>query len=256
MRDYKLEFENRVAFIKDVLYKSGAEGIVYGNSGGKDSALTGILCKAACSNTAGIILPCNISRNYNGDMSDAKEVAEKYGIETRIMDLQDVKDTAVSALESITRLNKSAVMNLTPRLRMAALYAVAASENRLVAGTGNRSEAYTGYFTKWGDGACDFNPVADLTVTEIYEFLRFLDAPECILTKKPSAALADGQTDEEEMGISYAELDAYITGEDISPDKQMIAEHLHSISEHKRKPIITFCLPERRENIEKCPGMP
>ena len=76
------------------------------------------------------------------------------------------------------------------------------------------------------------------------------------MTKKPSAALADGQTDEEEMGISYAELDAYITGEDISPDKQMIAKHLHSISEHKRKPIITFCLPEKRENIEKCPGMP
>ena len=240
MRDYKLEFENRVAFIKDVLHKSGAEGIVYGNSGGKDSALTGILCKAACSNTAGIILPCNTSRNYNGDMSDAKEVAEKYGIETRIMDLQDVKDTAVSALESITRLNKSAVMNLTPRLRMAALYAVAASENRLVAGTGNKSEAYVGYFTKWGDGAHDFNPIADLTVTEIYEFLRYLNAPECIINKAPSAALFDGQTDETEMGVSYAALDAFLSGEAIAEETRQIIDRMHTVSEHKRAEIVRY----------------
>ncbi len=109
----------------------------------------------------------------------------------------------------------------------ATLYAVAASENRLVAITGDRSEAYVGYFTKWGDGAHDFNPIADLTVTEVYEFLRFLNAPDCILRKPPSAALFDGQTDEGEMGISYAELDAFLAGGSISDDKRGHVERMH-----------------------------
>ena len=84
MRDYKIEFEKRVAFIKSVLDESGAKGIVYGNSGGKDSALVGILCKAACDNTVGIILPCTSRRNYDEDTADAKEVAARYNIEIRL----------------------------------------------------------------------------------------------------------------------------------------------------------------------------
>ena len=87
MRDYQAEFEKRVMFIKSVLNQSEAKGIVYGNSGGKDSALVGILCKAACDNTVGIILPCTSKRNYEEDTADAKSVAEKYCIETRIVDL-------------------------------------------------------------------------------------------------------------------------------------------------------------------------
>jgi NAD+ synthase len=87
MRDYKIEFEKRVEFIKSVLAESGAKGIVYGNSGGKDSALVGILCKAACDNTIGIIMPCTSKRNYDEDTVDAMSVAEHYGIETRTVDL-------------------------------------------------------------------------------------------------------------------------------------------------------------------------
>ncbi|MEE1505144.1 MAG: NAD(+) synthase, partial [Acutalibacteraceae bacterium] len=202
MRDYKAEFENRVEFIKSVLADSGAKGIVYGNSGGKDSALVGILCKAACENTVGIIMPCSTKRNYDEDVVDAKEVAQQYSIETRTVDLTPVKEAEINALAGITELNNSALSNMAPRIRMLTLYAIAASENRLVAGTGNRSEAYVGYFTKWGDGAHDFNPIADLTVTEIYEFLRYLNAPEFIIKKAPSAALFDGQTDESEMGVT------------------------------------------------------
>ena len=107
----------------------------------------------------------------------------------------------------------------------------------MVAGTGNRSEAYVGYFTKWGDGAHDFNPIADLTVTEIYEFLRFLNAPECVITKAPSAALFDGQTDESEMGVTYAELDRFLMGDGIDADKQKVIMAMHEASEHKRKEI-------------------
>ena len=123
---------------------------------------------------------------------------------------------------------------------MAALYAIAASEGRIVAGTGNRSEAYVGYFTKWGDGAHDFNPIADLTVTEIYEFLRYLKAPECVIKKAPSAALFDGQTDEEEMGFSYSSLDSYLlTGS--TDEKSLETIHrMHKASQHKRDAIMCY----------------
>ena len=240
MRNYKIEFENRVAFIKSVLCGSGAKGIVYGNSGGKDSALVGILCKAACENTVGIILPCTSRRNYDEDSADAKEVAARYNIETRTVDLTPVKEAELKAIDGVTTLNAAALSNIAPRLRMLTLYAVAAAENRLVAGTGNKSEAYVGYFTKWGDGAHDFNPIADLTVTEIYEFLRYLDAPKCVIEKAPSAALFDGQTDETEMGVSYAELDTYLSGSGISEEKKTIIERLHNASEHKRKGIAVY----------------
>ena len=234
MRDYKQEFENRVAFIKNILADSGAKGLVYGNSGGKDSALVGILCKAACDNTLGIIMPCSSKRNYDMDTVDAMTVAERFGIETRNVDLAPLMKAAVEQLEGITKLNPPAMINLAPRLRMISLYAVAASEQRLVVGTGNRSEAYVGYFTKWGDGAYDLNPISDLTVTEIYEFLRYLGAPSCVIEKAPSAALFDGQTDESEMGISYGELDAFLFGQPVTDKVWKEIGEMHAKSAHKR----------------------
>ena len=240
MRDYNIEFKKRVAFIKSVLSESGAKGIVYGNSGGKDSALVGILCKAACDNTVGIILPCTSKRNYDEDAADAKVVAQKYNIETRTVDLTPVKEAELKALDGVAVMNAAALANIAPRLRMLTLYAIAAAENRLVAGTGNKSEAYVGYFTKWGDGAHDFNPIADLTVTEIYEFLRYLDAPKCVIEKAPSAALFDGQTDETEMGVTYAELDSYLSGKAIEEEKKKIIERMHKASEHKRTGISVY----------------
>ena len=240
MRDYKVEFESRVSFIKSVLAESGARGIVYGNSGGKDCTLVGILCKAACDNTVGIIMPCTSRRNYDEDTVEAKAVAEQYAIETRTVDLTPVKEAELTALKGVTIPNTAALANMAPRIRMLTLYAIAASEGRLVAGTGNRSEAYVGYFTKWGDGAHDLNPIADLTVTEVYEFLRYLNAPKRIIEKAPSAALFDGQTDESEMGVTYAELDAYLCGNLISEDKKSIIDKLHQQSEHKRKGIAAY----------------
>lgn len=239
MRNYKEEFENRVAFIKKLLKESGADGIVYGNSGGKDCTLAAILCKAACDNTVGVIMPCTSKRNYGLDADDAKALADAYGIETRTADLSPVKEALVkSALEATGKITKSADVNIAPRLRMTVLYTIAASENRLVVGTGNRSEMFVGYFTKWGDGGCDFNPISDLTVTEVYEFLSYLKAPEFILKKAPSAGLFDGQTDEDDMGVSYAEIDAYIHGE--MCEKAELIERMHRQSAHKRAPIARF----------------
>ena len=240
MRNYAEETSARVEYIRAYLKSSGARGIVYGNSGGKDSALVGILCKMACENTVGIIMPCASKRNYGMDKADGLEVAEKFGIETRTVDLTPVREAEMAALKGVTELTDMAVANIAPRLRMTTLYAVAHAEGRVVAGTGNASEGYVGYFTKWGDGAHDFNPISDLTVTEIYEFLRYLDAPACIIEKAPSAGLFDGQTDEADMGLKYADLDEYILTGHTNEKAAATIERLHRNSRHKRDGIARF----------------
>lgn len=234
MRDYKIETENRVNFIKNILKNAGANGVVFGNSGGKDCALVGILCRMACENTVGVIMPCSSKRNFGEDMTDGKEVADKFGIETRIVDITDIKEKFRETLKGATTLNEMGDTNINPRLRMITLYAIGASENLLVAGTGNRSERYMGYFTKWGDGACDFNPIADLTVKEVYEFLAYLGAPEAIMTKAPSAALFEGQSDEEDMGIKYADIDKFLLTGEITEENKKIVDRYHGRSGHKR----------------------
>ncbi|MDR1821567.1 MAG: NAD(+) synthase [Oscillospiraceae bacterium] len=239
IRNWQEELTQRVAFIKRTVQAAGASGIVYGNSGGKDSALVGILCKKAVPDTVGIIMPIS-TRNFSMDKADGTAVAEKFGIAVREISLAGVKDKFLADAAAVTTVSPMASANTSARLRMITLYAVAASENRLVAGTGNRSEAYMGYFTKWGDGAHDFNPIADLTVTEIYEFLRYLEAPACVIEKAPSAALFDGQTDESEMGITYAELDEYLLHGNATPENKALIEKFHTDSEHKRNLPIAF----------------
>ena len=239
-RNWQEEYDGRVAWIRDLVHSACAKGIVFGNSGGKDSALVGILCKAACDNTVGIIMPCASRRNFGSDAEDGRELALQYGIETRTVDLTAVRAAELEALKGVTDMTDLAVSNIAPRLRMTTLYAVAAAEGLLVAGTGNRSEGYMGYYTKWGDGAHDFNPISDLTATEVITFLKFLGAPRSIVEKAPSAGLFDGQTDEQEMGVTYEAIDRYLT-EGIATDKdRAIIERFHSRSEHKRRPIPTY----------------
>lgn len=235
MRDYASELKNRIKFIQDKIKESGSSGIIFGNSGGKDSALVGILCKYACDNVLGVIMPCESKRNFGEDMEDGLKVATKFNIDNITVDLTETKKAICSEMEKASEISSQANKNIAPRLRMTTLYAIGQSKNYLVAGTGNKSERYMGYFTKWGDGAFDLNPIADLTVTEIYEFLEFLDAPENIIKKAPSAGLFEGQTDESEMGVTYKEIDEYIsTG---AGTKEAVAkiERAHKISEHKRR---------------------
>jgi NAD+ synthase len=241
MRDYKSEEILRVNWIKEKLLQAGAQGIVYGNSGGKDCALVGILCKKACEKTIGVIMPCQSVANYTSDVLDAKKIAEQFNIETRTVDLSIVKEDLLTALRGKTNpnyYNNTAFANINPRLRMTTLYTIAQTEGCLVAGTGNRSEMSMGYFTKWGDGGYDINPIGDLTVREVYEFLAYFNAPESIRTKKPSAGLWEGQTDEGEMGITYDEIDDYLLKGTATPAvKERIDKSLKS-TEHKRKLII------------------
>lgn len=235
MRDWKKETEDRVEFIRDLVSRTGVKGIIYGNSGGKDSALVSILCKMACDNTVGVIMPCCSERNYGEDTDHGNLVAEQFKIETRTVDLTESKKALLHALEGVTEINNSADINIAPRLRMTTLYAIGAAEGLLVAGTGNRSERYMGYFTKWGDGACDFNPIADLTAGEVFEFLRYLGAPEEIINKAPSAGLYEGQTDEADMGVTYAAIDEYIMNGNAHAADAEIIRRYHSGSEHKRR---------------------
>jgi NAD+ synthase len=234
-RDYTIETIERVTKIRGIVESAGAKGIVFGSSGGKDSALTGILCKMACNNTLGIIMPCGSSRNYGEDKEHALLLARKFNIDHITVDLTQTKETLI---KSVTKplnaeLNKQADINIAPRLRMTTLYAIAANLGYLVAGTSNRSEIHMGYFTKWGDAACDFNPVSDLTKTEIFEFLRHLEAPEIFYTKPPSAGLYEGQTDESDMGITYDELDRFLLTGEKGPNYHII-EKYHNTTQHKR----------------------
>jgi len=235
-----METEKRVAFIRRQLEDAGASGLVFGNSGGKDSVLVGILCKMACDNTVGLIMPCSSNCNYGEDMADALMISKIYRIEKRMVDLTKTAGALAKALKNAVDVTASAEANIAPRLRMSALYAVAASENRLVAGTGNKSERYMGYFTKWGDGAFDFNPIADLTVTEVYKFLIHLDVPKRIINKAPSAGLYDGQTDEGEMGVSYKAIDEYLKSGVCAPEDMEIIVNYHRVSEHKRNPPMVY----------------
>ena len=118
MRDYAKEFENRVAFIRDLLKSSGAKGVIYGNSGGKDSALVGILCKAACDNTVGIMMPCASKRNFGEDMTDGLAVAEQFNIETRTVDLTAEKELVMQTVSAVTTLNQMATSNRSEERRV------------------------------------------------------------------------------------------------------------------------------------------
>ena len=240
MRDCEIEIRERVEFIKGLLRDAHADGIVYGNSGGKDCTLVGALCKLACENTVGVIMPCASGRNYGSDRDDAIAAGETFGIEQRTVDLTPVRESLLSALDGVTEPNAQMLTNIAPRLRMTTLYAIAAAENRMVAGTGNKCELFMGYFTKWGDGGSDFNPIADLTVAEVYELLAYLDAPENIIKKAPSAGLFEGQTDEDDMGVTYAAVADYIEGRPVSEHDRAIIERYHTRSEHKRRMPTTF----------------
>lgn len=235
-RDFiRQDIENRVEFIRRALEEAHADGIVFGSSGGKDSALVAILAKLATPNVLGVIMPCQSRRNYGMDRDDALTLHEQFNIETVEVDVTPIKEAFVDAVkDAVEEQSDLAYINVNPRLRMAILYNIAQRRNYLVAGTGNLSEITMGYFTKWGDGASDLNPISDLTVTKVYEYLEYLDCPSAFLTKAPSAALSEDQTDEKEMGVTYQEIDSYIEGKEVSDAARAIIERRFRTSEHKR----------------------
>lgn len=245
--DIARSVEMRVEWIRSILKSSGAKGIIYGNSGGKDCSLVSILCKKATDNVLGVIMPCQSKQNYGSDRDDALWVGATFGIEQIEVDLTAVKEAFLDSISDKLECDKAsdynvkmAGININPRLRMTALYALGQARGYLVAGTGNLDEATLGYFTKWGDGAYDFNPIADLTVGEIYEHLRYLGCPISVIDKAPSAGLYAGQTDEDELGIRYSDVDKYLKGEELDKDIVDRIKRAEAATAHKRRMPLMF----------------
>jgi len=224
------------SWIRLQVRQAGAKGVVLGVSGGADSAVVAVLSKMAVGdNVLALLMPIDSSRD---SLSHAKLVAGQYKIRSLVVDLSAVRDSFLKALPPAPQIAEA---NLRPRLRMAALYYFACLENYLVAGTGNRSEIMLGYFTKYGDGGVDVLPLGDIYKGEVLELARELGLPDEIVEKPPSADLWVGQTDEKEIGLSYAELDAILAALDsgnvdafdraqVGRVKEMLAR-----SEHKRR---------------------
>ncbi|OGC23966.1 NAD(+) synthase [candidate division WOR-1 bacterium RIFOXYB2_FULL_42_35] len=200
-------------WIKEQVKNAGAKGCVFGLSGGIDSAVVGVLCKQIFpENVLGLLMPCF---SNDEDIKHAQLLASKFAIPTRLIDLRFAYDQLYVQLEGKPfegEKNNLAAANIKPRLRMLSLYYHANKNNYLVVGTGNKSEAVMGYCTKYGDGGVDILPLAALLKSQVRELAQELGVPEVIIEKPPSAGLWLGQTDEEEMGIRYAELDKIIVG--------------------------------------------
>ncbi len=192
-----------VSWIKKQVKDAHAGGIVIGLSGGIDSAVCAALCVKAlgASKVLGLLLPCH---SHGRAAQDALLVARKLKIKVKKIDLSRPFDCVTRVLPAGQGLARN---NIKPRLRMVTLYYFANKFNYLVCGTGNKSELFAGYFTKYGDGGVDILPIADLYKRDVRRIAVELGIPAGIILKPPTAGLWPGQTDEGEMGITYNELD-------------------------------------------------
>lgn len=238
-------------WMKEQVAASGSRGIVVGLSGGIDSAVViGLAAMAVPGRVVGVMLPCHSDPL---DEADAQLAAEHFEVPTIRIDLAPTYDTLLLDLrsaiahlpsgqrpvlvhEEVDPKARVPVANLKPRLRMTSLYFVANSMNYLVAGTGNRSELTIGYFTKYGDGGVDLLPIGRLLKSDVRAMAKAMSVPQSIIDKAPSAGLWEGQTDESEMGFTYADLERYLDEGPgtVSPALGLRIERLQRASDHKR----------------------
>jgi NAD+ synthase len=200
-----MNLPDRIAnWLREHLDAAGAEGLVFGLSGGVDSATAAALAVRAvgAENTLGVLMPCH---SQPEDAALGQLVADVFSISTVTVDLTSAHDALMAALPASE--HRLAAANARPRLRMATLYYLAQSRNYLVLGSGNKTELAVGYFTKWGDGGVDLQPLGDLNKTQVWKLARELGVPQEVVERPPTAGLWPGQTDEGEMGITYRELD-------------------------------------------------
>lgn len=234
------EADNAVVWIREYVEKTGAKGVVVGNSGGKDSATVIAMATKALGKekVLTIAMPCN---SIQSDLEDAKLVADKFEVkllEVNLTDsyniLEDGINKSISEIE--VQLNSEAKVNIKPRMRMLTLYGIAQSIGYLVIGTGNLCERMVGYTTKWGDSASDFNPIANFTVDEVLAIGEYLGVPDKIIHKAPADGLG-GLTDEEKMGVTYKQIAEYIETGKTDTNAMEIIKRKNMLSKHKRKSV-------------------
>jgi len=248
-------------FLRDHLRRSGASGFVVGVSGGLDSAVTAALCVQAvgADNVLGILMP-----HKESDPQDAAlgvELCDHLGLPSVTRGITPI----VTGLEEALGFVPDAYVhgNAKARARMMFLYAEAQGRNFLVCGTGNKSELLVGYFTKHGDGGVDLEPIGDLYKTQVVDLARHMGLPAAIIDRPPTAGLHPGQTDEEDLGMSYKELDAVLkcmelntppadiprrTG--VDSEKVALVERMVRRSEHKRHAPLVAKLGARTVGID------
>ncbi|MBR0413140.1 MAG: NAD(+) synthase [Eubacterium sp.] len=226
-----------VKWIRDFFEENGKGcNAVLGISGGKDSSIVAALCVEALGKdrVIGVLMP-------NGEQSDidmAKLLVNHLGIRHYIINIKDAFDGLVNSIPF--ELSQQSRENLAPRIRMSTVYAVSQSNNGRVANTCNLSEDWVGYSTRYGDSVGDFSPCSYITVQEMKEIGRLLGLPEILIDKVPSDGLC-GQTDEEKLGFTYAELDRYIrTGEIDNPVSKERIDYLHKINKFKLELMPAF----------------
>ena len=238
------------SFIKSTVTKAGAKGVVIGLSGGIDSAVATKLCADALGpeNVLNVFMPSRGTPPE--DYKVTSELSSQWGTEYRVVDVQPAVDALAAVLlsDAETPLERG---NISARCRMIVLYNLAKKRQYLVVGTSNQSEIMMGYFTKFGDGACDMTPLANLYKTEVRQIAALIGVPQPIIDKPPSAGLWEGQTDESDMGIKYEDLDKILYGMEqdrtdsqIAADTGLPKETISDIRrqvrsmEHKRLPAI------------------
>ncbi|MFO7796675.1 MAG: NAD+ synthase [Promethearchaeati archaeon] len=229
-------------WIKEYVESAKSEGVVIGLSGGIDSSVTAALCVNALGNekVIGVSLPCE---SLQEDIEDAEVLANQLELEFLKINLTSTYKEFIKNFPSKIHPTKLSLGNIKPRLRMTALYFIGQSKgNVLVAGTGNRTEIVIGYFTKYGDGGVDFEPIGDLYKCEVKELAKELGVPNNIINKPPSAGLWRGQTDEDEIGMTYDTLDEIIyrmdyglTMDNLNSKKVEKVKKMIQSTQHKRE---------------------
>lgn len=229
--------EKLVDWIKERVAAAGSKGVVMGLSGGMDSSVAAVLCQRAFpKDMLGVIMPCH---SPDQDVEHAQALAQKFAIPTRTVVLDSTFDTLLKSLpdeKASSDASRLAQANLKARLRMLTLYYFTNQLNYLVVGSGNRDERAIGYFTKYGDGGVDIQPLGNLLKGQVKELASYLGIPRPIIDKPPSAGLWEGQTDEGELGLSYDELDRYLASGEASAALKEKFKAIIAAAEHKRQP--------------------
>ena len=240
------EIQRRIDFIKHTLRQSGCTSLVLGISGGVDSLTAGRLCQNAVEQLrseayVARFIAMRLPYKTQADESDAQ--ASLDFITPDQIDTLNIAASVDGLMASLTASEASAAHvdfikgNVKARTRMIAQYAVANLHHGLVVGTDHGAEALMGFFTKFGDGACDLTPLSGLTKTQVRLLAAALGAPDKLVHKHPTADLEDlvpGKLDEHAYGCSYAEIDAYLMGEPVSERVRGIVEGAYAKTAHKR----------------------